>query len=183
MKGFFNSLGWILFLLVAGAALIFYNFVYLPAESRIVRMEREIQMWTGRVDELADSLKMLTTGADTLFSVSYRFDELFDSAESLKLSNAGENLLRTLLPQLAGGPVVEVVGSCDRKVPASSRWQGPWEYSAVAAASVARRLIGLGVPATKIRVVSLGDRLTAGGREEPDAAVLNRRIQIVVCAR
>jgi flagellar motor protein MotB len=183
VKGFFSSLGWLLFLLTAAGSLIFYNFVYLPAQSRIIRMEREIQMWTGRVDELSDSLKMLSTGADTLFSVSYRFDELFTSAESLKLSATGESILRKILPQLASGPVVEVIGSCERRPPASARWQSSWEFSAFAAATVARWLISLGVPAAKVRVVSLGDRLFTGRPEGPDAQLLNRRIQIVVRAR
>jgi|YNPNPStandDraft_1061719.scaffolds.fasta_scaffold00844_7 hypothetical protein len=183
MKGFFNSLGWLLFLLLLGAGLIFYNFGYLPLQSKSIRMEQEIRMWTGRVDELTDSLRMLTSGADTLFKVSYRFDELFTSPESLKLSTTGETNLRTILPQLVQGAVIEVIGFSDRRVPAASRFSNPWEYSALAAATVARRLIGLGVPAAKIRIVSLGDARSPTDRDNPDFQLLNRRIEIVVRAR
>lgn len=179
MKGYFSSLGWILFLGAIGAGLVFYNFIYVPMESRMMRMEREITMWTERVDELSDSLKILTSGPDTVFNISYLFDELFNSPESLKLSAAGESKLRAILPQLVNGPVIEVIGSSGSRVSKTSLWQNPWDYSAVAAATVARRLIGLGVPAGKIRVISIGDRT----QNEPDAQVLNRRIDIVVRSR
>lgn len=177
MKGLISSLGWILFLLAVGAGLVFYNFSYLPLASRAFRLEREIGMWTARVDELADSLKLFKR-QDTLLSVSYRFDELFVAPESLRLSAGGENILRTIVPQLGPGPVVEVIASCDRQLPKGS-WQHPWEYSALAGAAVARRLVSLGVSADKIRVVALGDN-RAPQRRVPEATLLNRRIQIAV---
>ncbi len=180
MKGFISSLSWILFLLAVGAGLLFYNFSYLPLASRAFRLEREVGMWTGRVDELADSLKLFKT-QDTLFSVSYRFDELFVAPESLRLSTAGENILRTVVPQLGSGPVVEVIASCDRQLPKGA-WQNSWEYSALAAAAVARRLVSLGVSADRVRVVALGDT-RAPQRREAEAALLNRRIQIAVRPR
>ncbi|MEO0004740.1 MAG: OmpA family protein [candidate division WOR-3 bacterium] len=181
MKGFLNSLGWILFLALAALSLIFYNLSYLPIQAKVVRLEQEIKMWTQRVEELTDSLKMLTSGEDTIFCTSYRFDELFTSPAELRLSSQGETVLRGIGAQLRGGRV-EVIGHTDSKVPPAP-WRSNWDYSAAAAAVVARRLVSLGVPAERVVVMGAGDTRPLIPRGGADAQFLNRRVEIVALVR
>ncbi len=183
MRNFLTNLSWTLLLVVIGLVLIFYNFNYLPAREKILRLQQEIKMWTERVNELTDSLQTLSTGKDTAFNVSYRFDELFISAESLKISPPGETILRSLLPNLRGAATIEVIGHTDTRNSPTTRWSSSWDYSASAAAVVARRLITLGVPAQKIIVVGAGDTRPLVAKTTHSAAVINRRIEIAVRTR
>lgn len=138
-------------------------------------------MWTRRVEELADSLKVLATGRDTIFSASFRFDELFTSPESLKVSAQGETVLRGIVSRLQGGRV-EVIGHTDTERPPSG-FRSKWDYSAAAAAAVCRRLISLGVRAESLLVVGAADTRPAVAKADAAAQILNRRVEIAVRAR
>ncbi|MEO0071617.1 MAG: OmpA family protein [candidate division WOR-3 bacterium] len=185
MKGFLNALGWIFFLLLCIVGLLFYNFSYLSKEAKISRLEQEIKMWTQRVAELTDSLRRSTEGTDTLFSRTFRFDELFESAESLKVSRDGEARLRDMVPQLRStSGVIEVIGHTESKrSPALLSWPTGWEFSASAAAAAARTLISLGVPAERILVVGAADNRPAVPKTATDAQLMNRRVEITVRVR
>lgn len=182
MKGFLNALGWIFFLLFAIVGLLFYNFSYLSKEAKIARLEQEIGMWTQRVAELTDSIRRVTAGSDTLFCRAFRFGELFESAESLKVSPDGEARLREVVPQLrSSSGVIEVIGHTDsRRSPSLLYWPTGWEYSAAAAAAVARRLISLGVPAERVLVVGAADTKPVVPKTTSDVQLLNRRVEIAV---
>lgn len=178
MKGILNSLGWILFLALAALGLVLYNTSYLSMQTRVVRLQQEIKMWTERIEELTDSLKVLTTENDTLFHASYRFDELFTSPEELRISAQGEVILKGIITRLRTGKV-EVIGHTDRKSPPAP-WQSNWDYSAGAAAVVARRLVSLGVQAERVVVIGAADTRPVAAQTGADAQVVNRRVEIVV---
>ncbi len=181
MKRILASFGWITFLILAAFSLIFYNVSYLPLQAKVVRLEQEIKMWTQRVEELTDSLKVLTSGSDTLFRASYRFDELFTSPEELKISTQGETVLRGIVSHLRSGRV-EVIGHTDSKSPPAP-WRSNWDYSAAAAAAVARRLISFGISAERVLVVGLADTRPLVAQTGADAQIINRRVEIAVRVR
>jgi flagellar motor protein MotB len=183
MKSFLSSFGWILFLALAVFFLLFYNFAYLPRAERIVRQQNEINMWTGQLQELSDSLKRVQTQWDTAFSVSFSFEELFGGAQDLKVAPSAESLLRTYIPTLQGSSgVIDVVGHTGgSQVPqaAVERYPSAWEYAAAGAGAVARRLAAWGVASDRIRVTSFSDSRPAGavvhaGTPRVDVVVRNQ---------
>ncbi len=178
MRSFFSSLGWILFLLLMAAGLLFYNISYLPTVGKVNRFQQEIDMWTQRVAVLNDSLRRLRDESDSLFRVSFRFDELFVTAESLVLSPGGQVALKGIVPQLRGGRV-EIIGHTDSSRPPAP-WRNNWEYSAVAAAVVARELIARGVPVGAIVVGGVADTRPVATKATSDVQILNRRVEITV---
>jgi len=142
MKSFISSFGWIMFLALAVGFLLFYNFAYAPRADRIVRQQNEINMWIGQLQQVNDSIKRVGTERDTLFSVSYSFDELFGGATDLKFVPSADSLLRTCVTSLQSyaGPV-EVIGHAGiGQVPlaARTRYPGGWDYAAAAAGEPSR---------------------------------------------
>ncbi len=185
MKGFFASLGWMLFLAVVVLGLLFYNVAHLPLQGRIVRMESEIKMWTQQVQELTDSLRRWADTTDVVFSQSFRLGDLFSDTDSLLLSESGRVGLRSAVERLrASTGTVEVIGhTATRKTPAGSRWRNAWDYSAAAAAEVAAVLIAAGVPAERVVVSGMADTRPLVPRTAQDAAMVNSRVEIVVRRR
>jgi hypothetical protein len=180
MKSFISSFGWIMFLALAVGFLLFYNFVYAPRADRIVRQQNEINMWIGQLQQVNDSIKRVGTERDTVFSVSYSFDELFGGAADLKFVPSADSLLRTCVTSLQSyaGPV-EVIGHAGvGQVPpaARERYPGSWDYAAAAAGAVATRLAAWGVAPDRIRVLSLLDSRATGAA--PGSAT--QRVGIVV---
>jgi flagellar motor protein MotB len=167
MKSFLSSFGWILFLALAVAFLLFYNFAYLPRADRIIRQQNEINMWIGQLQEMSDSLKIVRTQWDTAFSVSLSFEELFGGAQDFKVAPSAESLLRTYIPTLQGSSgVIDVVGHTGGdQVPqvVRDKYQSSWDYAAAGAGAVARELATWGVAADRIRLTSLSDSPRAGG--------------------
>ena len=179
MKSFITSLGWIMFLALAVCFLLFYNFVYAPRADRIVRQQNEINMWVGQLRQMNDSVRRVEGQRDTVFSVSYSFDELFGGATDLKFVPSAESLLRTSVTSLQSnaGPV-EVIGHAGQAPPAvRDRYPGSWDYAAAAAGAVASRLAAWGVAPDRIRVMSLSDARTAGAAAAPSATP---RVEIVI---
>jgi len=184
MKSIFSSIGWILFLALAAAALVFYNVGYLPQASRIGRLRQEITMWTQEVRELSDSLKLLKPDRDTAFRASFTFDELFFSAESLVLISQSEATLRSYVPTLQATPgAIEITGHTDaRTAPDKLRDRFPtaWEYGAAAAARIARLFISWGIPADRVRVSCHADTRPAAAKSDPASRALNRRVEVII---
>lgn len=180
MKSFISSFGWIMFLALAVGFLLFYNFAYAPRADRIVRQQNEINMWIGQLQQVNDSIKRVGTERDTLFSISYSFDELFGGATDLKFVPSADSLLRTCVTSLQSyaGPV-EVIGHAGiGQVPLAvrNRYPGGWDYAAAAAGAVATRLAAWGVAPDRIRVLSLlGSRATG-----PVPGAASQRVEIVV---
>lgn len=185
MRGLYSSLGWMMFLLLAVFVLLFYNISYLPRQEQIERLEQEIKMWTQRVTELTDSLQRLNSAADTFFSRTFRFDELFVSAESLGVSVQGKTRLRELASQLrALNGKFEIIGHTDGpRPPDNSPWRTSWEYSAAAAAAVAKELVSLGLSAERLLVCGAGDTRPQEKRGSVVAMLANRRVEIVLRSR
>ena len=180
MKSFISSLGWILFLALAVGFLIFYNFAYAPRADRIVRQQNEINMWTGQLQQVNDSIKRVETGRDSVFGVSYSFDELFGGATDMKFVPSAESLLRTCVTSLQShvGPV-EVIGHAglgQAPLAVRDKYPGSWDYATAAAGAVASRLAAWGVAPDRIRVLSFLDSHAPGA--VPGLAT--QRVQIVV---
>ena len=180
MKSFISSLGWILFLALAVCFLLFYNFAYSPRADRIVRQQNEINMWIEQLQQVNDSIKRVGTGRDSVFGVSYSFDELFGGASDLKFVPSAESLLRTCVTSLQShaGPI-EIIGHAglgQAPLAVRDKYAGSWDYAAAAAGAVATRLAAWGVAPDRIRVLSLLDSRTTGAA--PGFA--SQRVQIVV---
>jgi hypothetical protein len=180
MKSFISSLGWIMFLALAVGFLLFYNFAYAPRADRIVRQQNEINMWIGQLQQVNDSVKRVETERDSVFGVSYSFDELFGGAADLKFVPSAESLLRTCVTSLQSytGPIEVVghagVGQVTQAV--RDRYPGSWDYAAAAAGAVAGRLAAWGVATDRIRVLSVLGSRTAGAA----SGFVTQRVQIVV---
>lgn len=187
MRSIAASLGWMLFLALAAFALVFYNVAYLPQDNRIARLKEEIDMWTRQVQAINDSLRTADAGPDTVLNVSFLNDVLFAASDSFRLCSQGQTALREYVPRLreALGPI-QIIGHTDNSpVPERLRGRCPgnWELGAARAAAVATELIGWGVPARRIQVISAADtRPATPGTSATDRAS-NRRVQIVVLAR
>lgn len=187
MRRFIDGLGWILFLLLAAVALVFYNTNYHPQAMRINRLRTEIAMWTEQVQALRDSLADTAPAADTAFSATLLVDVLFPSTESLRLSTLGEQTLRSYIPQIqATTGRIFVIGHTDNSpVPASLRNRYPtnWELGAARATAVASTLVAWGVPSTRIRVVSAAATEAVTTGTTPASLAGNNRVQILVCGQ
>ena len=180
MKSLISGLGWMMFLALAVGFLLFYNFAYAPRADRIVRQQNEINMWLGQLQQVNDSIKRVETGRDSVFGLSYSFDELFGGATDLKFVPSAESLLRTCVTSLQSyaGPV-EVIGhagSGQAPQAVRDRYTGSWDYAAAAAGAVASRLAAWGVAPDRIRVLSFLDSRTTGAASGP----ATQRVQIVV---
>jgi hypothetical protein len=180
MKSFIASLGWIMFLALAVGFLLLYNFAYAPRADRIVRQQNEINMWIGQLRQVNDSIKRVGLERDTVFAVSYSFDELFGGAADLKFVPVADSLLRTCVTSLQSySGSVEVIGHAGiGQAPAAARerYPGSWDYAAAAAGAVATRLAAWGVTPDRIRVISiLGSRATAA---TPGST--GQRVEIIV---
>lgn len=184
MRRFFDGLGWILFLLLAAGALVFYNISYHPQAQQIRRLRTEIDMWTGQVQLLRDSLADIAPRADTAFSTTLLANLLFSSTESLRLSNLGEQTLRSHIPALqATTGIILVIGHTDNSpVPSHLRDRYPtnWELGAARAAAVANALIAWGVPPARIRVVSAAGTEPVSEGTTLASRASNNRVQILV---
>jgi len=180
MKSFISGLGWILFLALAVGFLLFYNFAYAPRADRIVRQQNEINMWIGQLQQVNDSVKRVETERDSVFGVSYSFDELFGGATDLKFVPSAESLLRTCVTSLQSysGPI-EVIGRAglgQAPLALRDRYPGSWDYAAAAAGAVATRLAAWGVAPDRIRVSGVLDSHTTGAAP----GLVTQRVQIVV---
>ncbi len=180
MKSIVSSLGWIMLLVLAVCFLLFYNFAYAPRADRIVRQQNEINMWIGQLQQVNDSIKRVETERDSVFGVSYSFDELFGGAPDLKFVPSAESLLRTCVTSLQSytGPI-EVVGhsGLGQAPPVvRERYPGSWDYAAAAAGAVASRLAAWGVAPDRIRVLSVLDSRATGA----PSGSSTQRVQIVV---
>ena len=184
MKTLLSSLGWLLFLVLAGVFLLFYNLAYMPRVDRIVRQQNEIVMWTSQVAQVADSLKAVRAAQDTAFDVTLTSDELFGGADNLQLTATVEATLRAYVPTLQGlTAVVEVIGHTDSgPVPARLRDRYPsnWEYSAALAGVVARALVSWGVMPNRVRVVGVVDTRSVGDNHLPTNQPVSRYVEVLV---
>jgi flagellar motor protein MotB len=184
MKAFFNYLGWILFLVVAGWFLLFYNMSYLPRAERIMRQQQEIAMWTGQVEELTDSLKRVVASWDTVAQASFTWDELFGGADNLQLAKDGEAALRAYVPSLtATAGTIYVAGHTDNQpVPARVRDRYPsnFDLGAAHAGAVARFLVSVAVPVQRIVVIGAGEASPVGDNATAEGRAANRRVVVFV---
>lgn len=179
-----KAIGWIVALLVIGAGLLFYNLVHVPEQDRVLRQQEEIEMWTQEVVDLTSKLEQAQADPDTAFYKRLQFEQLFAASESFALTAGGEAAVRECivdLQELTG--TIEVIGHTDNTVvPKSLARTLPtnWEYGAAKAAAVARSLVGWGVPAARIRVVSAGESRPLGDNSTPEGRGGNRRVEILV---
>jgi chemotaxis protein MotB len=171
-------------LLLIGIGLVFYNFVYLPREARILRQRDENAMWTREVQSLTERLKATDNRPETTFSAVLLFDQLFAVSESFEVTSEGEAAVRECIPQIQKSTgVVEVIGHTDdTDVPRGLRGHYPsnWEYAGAKAAAVARLLMEWGVADKRIRVVSAGDTDPRADNSTPEGRAKNRRVEILV---
>jgi outer membrane protein OmpA-like peptidoglycan-associated protein len=181
MKGFLSSLGWILLLGLAVVFLLLYNFGYSPKADKVVRLQNEIVMWTGQVQELAESLRAVRSQQETAFKASFTFDELFGGSDEFRLVPQAESAVRACVPALQGLPGrIEVVGHADRSgVPQRlrDRYPSAFEYAAARAGAVARLLVAWGVAPNRVLVLSAGGVPPAAGAV---GGAVSRRVEIVV---
>ncbi|MBM3315695.1 hypothetical protein FJY71_07670, partial [candidate division WOR-3 bacterium] len=144
MRRFFDGLGWVLFLLLAAAALVFYNVSYRPQAHRIARLKTEIGMWTTQVRSLTDSVGRSGGAGDTASRATLLYDVLFAAPDSFRVCASGEQALRGHVPELrASSGTVLVIGHTDNAaIPERlrARCPGKWEFAAAKAAGVAEAL-------------------------------------------
>jgi len=177
-------LGWMAALLMIVIGLVFYNFVYLPKQARILRQRDENAMWTREVQSLTERLKASDRQSAPSFSAVFLFDQLFADSESFEVTSDGEAAIRECIPQLQRSTgLVEVIGHTDNTaVPKELRGYYPsnWEYAGARAAVVARLLADWGVLENRIRVVSAAGTDPREGNSTPEGRSRNRRVEILV---
>jgi chemotaxis protein MotB len=139
--------------------------------------------------ELEQVLQRVAQAADERLDLSYdqreirlevRDDILFPLG-SAELGAEG----RALLTQLAGTLATEdlrisVEGHTDDLPIATERFPSNWELSSFRATTVARHLIGQGVPETRIRITGYADTRPRVANDSPANRARNRRVSIVL---
>lgn len=177
-------LGWMAALLMIVVGLVFYNFVHLPKQARIVRQRDENAMWTREVQSLTEQLNATENRPQTSFTTVLLFDQLFADPESFEVTSDGEAAVRECIQRLQQSTgVVEVIGHTDNTVvPKRLREYYPsnWEYAGARSAAVARLLMEWGVLEKRIRVVSAGSTDPRADNSTPEGRSRNRRVEILV---
>ncbi|MBN2537083.1 OmpA family protein [candidate division WOR-3 bacterium] len=184
MRSWFSFSGWLLFLLAAAGALVFYNVRVLPLERQVADQRRETRMWTQEVQGLHDSLARLQQPDETMFFKVLTDEELFSRPGGLDLSEAGRQALQDCIVELQSlTGVIEVTGHTDNTpVPAGlvERLPTNWEYGAAKAAAVVQALAGWGIPARRLMLRSAGDSRPRDDNSSPAGRARNRRVELLV---
>lgn len=184
MKSWLSFSGWLLFLLAAAGALVFYNARILPLERRVADQQRETRMWTSEVQGLHDSLAKLQAPDETMFFKAFTDEELFSRPGGLELSETGKSVLQGCIVELQSlTGVIEVTGHTDNTpVPAALTERLPtnWEYGAAKAAAVVQALTGWGIPARRLMLRSAGESRPRDDNASTAGRARNRRVELLV---
>jgi chemotaxis protein MotB len=105
------------------------------------------------------------------------------SAELKKTTNVELDNIQSVLKQKYAGRAVDVVGYTDTDPIKKSKWKDNWELSAQRALTVARYLVGHGIPDDKVRAVGCGESRPIASNATASGKAKNRRVEIVVHMR
>ncbi|MCR9256491.1 MAG: OmpA family protein [Alphaproteobacteria bacterium] len=167
--------------------------------AEIARLKREIEaqelsadaelaqeqqrLFAGIASEIEDvGLSDLVTPTMTAEGVSLRVSNqvLFPTAEAA-LSPTGEEVVRSLLPILAGKPFdIEVEGHTDSVPIATYDFPSNWHLSAIRAISVLQVLEAAGIDATRLHAVGYGETRPIEANDTADGRAANRRVEILL---
>ena len=105
---------------------------------------------------------------------------LFASAEATLLPE-GQALLARLAPVLKqSGAMIFVEGHTDNQPISTVRFQSNWELAAARATTVVHQFAALGIPAKKLRAVSVADSEPIASNQEETGRAQNRRVSLLL---
>ena len=105
------------------------------------------------------------------------------SAALKKTTNVELDNIRSVLKDKYAGKEVDVVGHTDTDPIKKSKWADNWELSAQRALTVARYLVGHGIPDEKVCAVGCGESRPVASNANASGKAKNRRVEIVVHMR
>lgn len=108
-------------------------------------------------------------------------DAILFQAGRAELSEDGKAVLNALQPALLAHPgAITVEGHTDDRPIATAQYPSNWELSAARASVVTRHLIGLGVPAERVRPVGHADTQPRADNATAEGRAQNRRVSLVL---
>lgn len=165
------------------------------AESALQQSQTELAMLTTTdqhaIETLPASLQALLTEQswqdqivinehDDFTEVQIRDHVLFASAEA-DLLPAGKTLLGRIVPVLAKtNGMIYVEGHTDDQPIATPRFHSNWELAAARATTVVRYFVDLGLPAKRLRAVSVADTDPVASNTDELGRAQNRRVSLLL---
>lgn len=149
-----------------------------PDEVAVTAPERLAQRWRERLTELGAPTAVTVSVQQNRVAISIGDAILFAPGQA-ELTPPGHAILRRLAATLiaARGDII-IEGHTDVTPVANQRFPSNWELSGARASSVVRRLIDLGVPATRLSAVGFADTRPLGPGGDPASLARNRRVAI-----
>ncbi len=149
-----------------------------PDEVAVTAPERLAQRWRERLTELGAPTAVTVSVQQNRVAISIGDAILFAPGQA-ELTPPGHAILRRLATTLiaARGDII-IEGHTDVTPVANQRFPSNWELSGARASSVVRRLIDLGVPATRLSAVGFADTRPLGPGGDPASLARNRRVAI-----
>jgi outer membrane protein OmpA-like peptidoglycan-associated protein len=179
-------LGWILFLVVLGAGIVLYNTSYLPLRGRLDQQVRETEMWIGKTEQLRQQSVLEQTRQRMTPDVSLLLADVFPSMDSFGLTRLGRDTLMSLANELrrTRGRIVLSVFTDDSGagLHTKARYPDAFSFAAAKGAVVARFLLGQGVPASRLVLLTQGVGAESRGALPDLKQLSSRRLEIAVRA-
>ncbi|HEX4910429.1 MAG TPA: flagellar motor protein MotB [Permianibacter sp.] len=128
--------------------------------------------------DLQQQIEVLTHADYTEVQIRDRI--LFASAEATLLPE-GQMLLARLAPVLKeSGAMIFVEGHTDNQPISTDRFQSNWELAAARATTVVHQFAALGIPAKRLRAVSVADSDPIASNQEESGRAQNRRVSLLL---
>lgn len=147
-------------------------------ETATVPAEAPVAALPAIPEQLADRVRVSRDAQKVLIEVN---DAVLFQAGRAELSEEGKAVLNALQPALLAHPgAITVEGHTDDRPIATAQYPSNWELSAVRASVVTRHLIGLGVPANRVRPVGHADTQPRADNATAEGRAQNRRVSLVL---
>jgi flagellar motor protein MotB len=179
-----KSFAWILLLLVIGIGLVIYNFKYLPLQDEYFKITNENLMWQAQVKELENKLNETSGNLIPIFSQTYLWNDLFESTNSLDLTEPAKSMLKEIVTKLqeTSGDIIIAGHSDNQPVADELKYKYPTDrqFSFAKAIAVASYLQSWGINNQRLVCIGYGATRPVDTSDTPEARSKNRRIEIIV---
>lgn len=127
---------------------------------------------------LGGQVEVLSAGDSVTLRIS---DKILFASGRANLEMSGQDLVRKLTPILSNaGGMISIEGHTDNIPIATAQYPSNWELSAARASMVLRQLVGLGLPAGKMRAIAYADTKPVNPNASADGRASNRRVELVI---
>jgi flagellar motor protein MotB len=177
-------LGWIAFLVLIAIGLVIYNVKYIPLQNDRIRVTNENKMWQTQVKELQERINKADSSQAFLYTQSYLWDDLFSDGASLNLAEAGQVMLKEIVPKLQETTAeIIIAGHCDQQAllpELKKSYASERELSFAKAMAVLNFLKSWGINEERLVCIGYGTSRPLAGLDSQEQRTKNRRIEIYI---